>query len=708
MLVQSPNFLSGYDFQRTHLFYKTYFHDALLSGRLPLWNPYVGLGRPYMADIETASLYPANLLVLLFGVYGGTAVSVLLHQALAIYCGVRLGQKTGASAGASWLVGAGFALSSPFTARLDAGILQGYCALCWFPALLWLGASLQDRWEPRVAAGFAAAVGLTILAGHPPFAYLDFFGLAVFLACRQGWPSDRAGFAGAARNTLGLAAAGIIGVGLSCAALIPFLELVGQGNRPLDSAGFAVANGMPAASWLSLVVPASSSFRPNWEYGLHCGLVPLFAALGCLLLPRDRNVRGFLGMGAVGVLLAAGDRLPVLGWVAHVVPGSGALRIPSRYGILLSASILGLAAVALSRRRPLAVPVAAIGLAAGVTCVIWLEPRLVHGAGSVGGYYLSRAGALAAAAVLVMLWNFRQRPAPLLACALAVFCACNWLWAIRLQAPVYSQYGFTNDDAAVRAALTNAGLFGRSGVPPRISFEPSEVRENSGMVEGYSAYASYVAPSLGRTWAYLHEATGVPMSATDFVRIPEAVYERSGRLDGINLVATYDRGSPALLVRADPDPRAYVAFHVEAAADWREAERAMTASDSFHTRALAERGSEPAVAPLAGDPAGEAVITAFTPERVTVQAAAAAQGVLVLAEAWYPGWRATVDGAPAAVFPVNGWMRGVVVPAGRSEVEFTFRSRWLGVGAAISLAGAAAVFALWRRGRPGQTVSNSL
>jgi hypothetical protein len=546
MLVQTPNFLSGYDFQRTHLFYKTYFHDALLSGRLPLWNPYVGLGRPYMADIETASLYPPNLLVLLFGVYGGTAVSVLLHQALAVYCGVRLGEKAGASAGAGWLVGAGIALSSPFTGRLDAGILQGYCVLCWFPALLWLGASLQDRWEPRTAAGFAAAVGLTILAGHPPFAFLDFFGLAVFLACRQEWPSGRAGMARAARNTLGVASAAIIGTGLSGAALLPFLELVGQGNRPLDSAGFAVANGMPAASWLSLVVPASASFRPNWEYGVHCGLVPLFAALSGILLLRDRNVRGLVGMGVVGALLAAGDRLPVLGWVTHIVPGAGALRIPSRYGILLSASVLGLASVALSRRPPLAVLMVAMGFAAGLSCVVWLEPHLVHGAAGAGGYYLSRAGALAAAAVLVLLWNLRPRPAPVLACALAVFCAGNWLWAILLQAPMYSQYGFTNDDAAVRAALAKDGLFARNGVPPRISFLPSTVRENSGMVEGYGAYASYVAPSLGRTWGYLHAATGVPMSATDFVRIPEAVYERSERLDGINLVATYDRGSPAL------------------------------------------------------------------------------------------------------------------------------------------------------------------
>ena len=60
---------------------------------------------------------------------------------------------------------------------------------------------------------------------------------------------------------------------------------------------------------------------------------------------RDRNVRALAGMGLVGALLAAGDRLPFLGWITHFAPGAGALRIPSRYGILLSTAVLGIGAV---------------------------------------------------------------------------------------------------------------------------------------------------------------------------------------------------------------------------------------------------------------------------------------------------------------------------------------------------------------------------
>jgi uncharacterized membrane protein YfhO len=96
------------------------------------------------------------------------------------------------------------------------------------------------------------------------------------------------------------------------------------------------------------------------------------------------------------------------------------------------------------------------------------------------------------------------------------------------------------------------------------------------------------------------------------------------------------------------------------------------------------------------------VIERFEPERIAVRTRADAAGILVLAEAWYPGWRARVGGAPAAVFPVNGWMRGVVVPAGEHEVVLSYGERALAAGLGVSLASAAllALLALRAPGSP--------
>jgi hypothetical protein len=45
---------------------------------------------------------------------------------------------------------------------------------------------------------------------------------------------------------------------------------------------------------------------------------------------------------------------------------------------------------------------------------------------------------------------------------------------------------------------------------------------------------------------------------------------------------------------------------------------------------------------------------------------------LVLADLWYPAWRAEVDGIPSAIYPTDVMFRGLAIPAGRHFVHFSF------------------------------------
>jgi hypothetical protein len=57
--------------------------------------------------------------------------------------------------------------------------------------------------------------------------------------------------------------------------------------------------------------------------------------------------------------------------------------------------------------------------------------------------------------------------------------------------------------------------------------------------------------------------------------------------------------------------------------------------------------------------------------KLTVEPAAVDRFV-VANELYYPGWIATVDGKPAPIYATNVVMRGVVVPAGATTIEFTY------------------------------------
>jgi hypothetical protein len=73
---------------------------------------------------------------------------------------------------------------------------------------------------------------------------------------------------------------------------------------------------------------------------------------------------------------------------------------------------------------------------------------------------------------------------------------------------------------------------------------------------------------------------------------------------------------------------------------------------------------------------------------------------LVLSEAYYPGWTATVDGVPARILRADHLLQAVRLKAGAHEVTFAYGSRFLGAG--FACAGFALLIPLliaWRRSR---------
>jgi hypothetical protein len=101
-------------------------------------------------------------------------------------------------------------------------------------------------------------------------------------------------------------------------------------------------------------------------------------------------------------------------------------------------------------------------------------------------------------------------------------------------------------------------------------------------------------------------------------------------------------------------------------------------------------------------PAGEARLVVDRSTEVVVETAATRGGLLVLADTWYPGWEATVDGRPAPLLRANVAHRAVPLTPGNHRVEFAYRPARLAWGLALTTAGLAILLAafVWlaRRG----------
>ncbi|RME24911.1 MAG: hypothetical protein D6798_10125, partial [Deltaproteobacteria bacterium] len=158
----------------------------------------------------------------------------------------------------------------------------------------------------------------------------------------------------------------------------------------------------------------------------------------------------------------------------------------------------------------------------------------------------------------------------------------------------------------------------------------------------------------------------------------------------------WDHDAPsAVYLRPDPGPRAWLATAPRLAPSPGAALRAAARDPDVRSRPPVEglsgtwpdRGRQVPLVPVEEGP-----------DRVRIAVDPPAPALLVLADAWAPGWQVEVDGAPAALLRVAGVFRGVVVRPGDREVRFTYAPAGWRVGLRLALGGVVVTALLgWRR-----------
>src|SRR5205085_9872056 len=97
-----------------------------------------------------------------------------------------------------------------------------------------------------------------------------------------------------------------------------------------------------------------------------------------------------------------------------------------------------------------------------------------------------------------------------------------------------------------------------------------------------------------------------------------------------------------------------------------------------------QAGAVQSLAAAAGAPVRAASIVEYRSQRVRIEAESAAPALLVLNDSNFPGWRAYVNGQPAPIISANNLFRSLLIPPGRSTVEFRYEPRSFQAGLGLS------------------------
>jgi len=676
--------MAGRDAFRLFIPDSVFLLESIRHGELPLWNPYLRLGQPFAATLQSEAFYPPEAAVTLaFGPYVGFTVHHALHVAAAAVGMFLLARRLRTSAAGAVVASAAFALS-PMLADLH-GQRNVVDAACWTPFLVLAALRVKDF---RSAAWLAGAIAGSFLCGSPETLLWQLMLVAAVVSWR--------------RET---AVAGVWGAALAGVALVPGVEYALNSSR--GGIQGTLEWSMSWAQLASMAFPFADQPRDVRYWGEdEWFVVTLFVgAIVCALavagVRRSRRVWPYVAGAAVFALLAMGRHFPPAAWVLSVPPFS-LFRYPAKYvvGSLFCVAVLAgfgvdRLAVLLRRLRGPSIRGAALSLVAVAVMLLLSVPvtraSLFRPGLSSGVFWSVVAVGLAATLVLGVPRRFRR--AALAAGAVVelgayhlIAVGAGWISPERLQRP------------SVLAAAIPRPFDGRISIDayrpddltpkatPQMELSRDSLWANRFLEEGLSAPEGYGAPEPKRIEEF---HLSQERALLDLMGV--AYYVRRGPPPFPDLVEVAGGGElPTLYRAASASPRVFVAGKARVVADG-DALKQLLGSRS---EVLLPEGEALQTTGCAGS---SARMTRAAHNALDVDAIACEPSCLLVADSYFPGWVAEVDGHKALVVRADYALRAVPLPAGSHHVELRYRPMSFTIGLILSAAAwVAFAVVLWR------------
>ena len=711
-----------------------YHRECFWRGELPQWNPLSMMGLPFAAQWNTLVFYPGSLIYLLLPLPWSLNLFCLLHQVLAGAGMYLLAERWTKSRLAGAVAGLGFAFNG-----LTLNCLMwpnNIAALGWMPFVILFG-ERAFRGDGR-AVIVAALIGATQMLTGAPEVILFTWGVLGFFAIGWSWEEHRAGRA--PRLPLGrLALVGVTVAGLAALQLLPFLELIRHSHRSTGQADAAMWS-MPAWGWANLVVPRFRSFASavgvcfqagqDWTTSYYPGIGVLALALLGAALVRQWRTWLLGGLLVLSLLLALGDNTFVYPLLRKVFPPIGFFRFPVKFVLLATFCFPLLAAFAVAHltapgrmpERNLRRALLGVGVALTVAVVVivacsYLRPLRGEAFTASWQHGLGRVAFLGAILALVLAL---RRPAPHvqrlgLALALALAVAGDGLTHTGQQNPgikpdLYAP-GLLREhwkQSGLDVEIAPGGLRAWTPAPAyevllkrmvpdagndylchRLAqFADSHLLDNLPFADGF--YSLYLEEHH-QIWSVLYfSPTNRDLGALlDFVGVaamPSAtnIFHWQARSTALPLATIGQRP-----VFADAD----ATLHGLRATNFNPRE-VVFLPEEMRAAVSAQMGPSGQNGPMA-QPEGTAKTPPgasdarihsqrFAAERIELEVETAAPTMLVLAQSFYPGWHATIDGKPAPVLRANHAFQAVVLPAGARRVTLVYQDEAFRAGLAMT------------------------
>ncbi len=722
--------LAGLDLVLQFEPFRKFVVQEVRAGRFPLWNRYSYSGSPFVANAQSGVMSPYRAVDIAINDPVSTAWAQLfkgLVAGLGMYLFLRIALKVRflpALAGAHLFVLLGF--------------MMFFCGHPHTQVLSWLGWVMLgcDRLVRRPGPGWLAlasgSAALCFYSGHPQttaHVYLCAGVWTLGLLAHTAWRKP-------VRVTMSrvtwIVVAGVVAGLLAGPQLLPTLEYLPWSLRlEARAAGKAVyvVSGLPGLMDMLMPYFNGSPLNTTLFFGqvnhaesMASGSVGLvwalfFAPVGVWALRKD--ARGWVVLALLVLGLGYPLGVPVLKLIYE--HGPLAMLSPNRLVVLAGIAVIVLGAAGLDRLVRGHVPSWRVIAACVTPCVAVLGVLVytINGANQMAANpeagpemvatanWFVRVFAIAGAAVLVLIAGYvALAKAPRVSKAIGAGLAGVALievvvlaWGLYPSAPKAEFYPRLS---VLEWVSGQTGIdyraCGYQGLPANLN-----LTYNIADPRGYDALDP--KPMVKLLEAF--RSPGVPRLDPDYAAVLVWTPKRSPLLAMLAVKYLIIRGrvpegmKPAyagdgywVMELPDTPSRVYVPSSVVAVPDAETRMKVLTAPDFLPTKMVVVE------TPLAQvregqNVVGRAKLISDTGSEVVFQANMETPGVVVLADMWYPGWHATVDGEQVDILRVNTTLKGVALGPGEHEVKLVYWPASFVKGLVMFVCGVVALLAVW-------------
>ncbi|MGH6980455.1 MAG: hypothetical protein ACREFC_04545 [Stellaceae bacterium] len=640
----------------------------LLSGTLPWWNYFEGVGMPLAGEMQSAAFFPPNVLL---AIPGG---QLYFHLTLQIVAGIStfcLMRRLGCSPIGALAAGALFEFNGTF-AWLANAVVNPIPLL---PVTVLGVEASYERIANRERGGWrwiAAGVALSVYSGFPEVAYLDGLLIATWTVLRAGTLPGRQRVAFLIRVATGLA----VGLLIAAPILIAFVDYLAVGWVGIHAGQILTGWHLAATHLMNLFLPyvngpifetANFDNFGFWSnVGGYAGIAIVSLAVWSLFGNRFGSLRVMLAAWIV-IAWAITFGFPGAGDLVSMIPGGGNVVTYRYLAPSWEFALAVLAALAIDDQSRSPDRRSSYWLSIGVTVALccgafaFAAVHLIHTVTLVWGIVSAAIGGGAIFALLLLgLRAMSGRVRAVLLTTLALAEAIVFFVLPTLSYPRAGRVDFVPIQY-LQVHLGNQRFLTLGPIEP-----------NYGSYFGI-AELNYDDLPVPRDWTDF-----VTRRLDDNVRAPELFLATArARKGGPSAAENFVGNEPNFLSIGTRYVVTSARFNADIFTQLSPAPKLVFGDQTVKIYELT--GWRPYFS------AGGCRLDVVS--RATVSADCPAAAYLTRLELYLPGWRSWVNGTETPVVRVDQLFQQIALPAGHSTVEYRFRPPYMPLGYAAFAVG---------------------